>query len=613
VKDGDEEVKVISRTLLQWPSSALVDLESKRKSNSIQTEAFNTWQSVQKALHLTKPSERKEDIQSNELNRILESKAKILRHRIGLTSFALCRRTNAEESDDKLDFDDMYDILDRMALGTISKTDHPLPSSGRYGVDDDPTKAIDIDEIQNELLLSCLTNDGKIYMFSALDLLLHPVESQRGQKGHKTPFHTSQQIDDTDDILSNGFETLLFGRELRSKLKESVLPLSRPRASISLSVVDGINNIEDTKDESKRKRHTLQHKKNVGHNNSEYIKKRETPSVTEDTSNLKTDQTDHEHLSVNPLIDFSFLDSNIEPSTSQYRTIKNVSMICVAAFEYIVIGGRGIRKYSDRKTFPTEMPPSNDTNIFIHESKYAQGKKTNSKGGFVSFISLKHFSEARTVFLPFAPRLLSPVTWNNMHLVVVIGYREDQCLAIRTDTSSIVPFHPNIANGDAMLPSSNNNYSHIPSISEYHVKKFSLIEISFQGQHSCFQQHSNTIGYPVSVTSMTTNPPCIIFSHFDGSNFNMTLHKMEMLQQKQNQDSQFQIHQQGNESQSKGSLKKELTIVCVNEGRHKVQIPAPAELNCEKKSTHLIDYNSLWCVCGKVRTYNIINFVYMHV
>ena len=126
------------------------------------------------------------------------------------------------------------------------------------------------------------------------------------------------------------------------------------------------------------------------------------------------------------------------------------------------------------------------------------------------------------------------------------------------------------------------------------VKKFSLIEISFPDQMSCINKTNKTV-YPLSVTSVTADPPCIILSQSSNSNITLTLHRMTELVCN---ESQSQESRTGNYRGTK------TTIVCCNEDRHKVKIPNPSRVKGARKSVRIKDNNE-WCVSGKVRIYNL--------
>jgi len=39
----------------------------------------------------------------------------------------------------------------------------------------------------------------------------------------------------------------------------------------------------------------------------------------------------------------------------------------------------------------------------------------------VTFVSLRHCSESRTIYLPFSPQSAHPVYWDGMHFVILLG------------------------------------------------------------------------------------------------------------------------------------------------------------------------------------------------
>ena len=57
------------------------------------------------------------------------------------------------------------------------------------------------------------------------------------------------------------------------------------------------------------------------------------------------------------------------------------------------------------------------------------------RGGFVTFISLRTYSEIRTVYLPFEPVNISPFVWGGMTFLFVMG--KENYVAIRMDSSQV--------------------------------------------------------------------------------------------------------------------------------------------------------------------------------
>ena len=72
-----------------------------------------------------------------------------------------------------------------------------------------------------------------------------------------------------------------------------------------------------------------------------------------------------------------------------------------------------------------------------YENDYG-GDSTRDSGGFVTFLSTVHWSETRTLFLPFVPIRTSHISqWNGMELLWVIG--EFETLLIRMDSTGPIP------------------------------------------------------------------------------------------------------------------------------------------------------------------------------
>ena len=80
---------------------------------------------------------------------------------------------------------------------------------------------------------------------------------------------------------------------------------------------------------------------------------------------------------------------------------------------------------------PTQTPSPTTTPI---SPLAAKEKQLRRKGGFVTFCSLAHWSETRTLFLPFVPKSVSYVrNYQSMEMVLVVG--EKEAVAIRLDAS----------------------------------------------------------------------------------------------------------------------------------------------------------------------------------
>ena len=160
------------------------------------------------------------------------------------------------------------------------------------------------------------------------------------------------------------------------------------------------------------------------------------------------------------------------------------STTCCAAGPYLAIAGRGMRpqpqlrtttpQQSKRRRFSTSkrgastrigVPTFKDNNWWeeeqeettpqetkpLDQTKSSEGTTTaattnassqepvlaSTPGGFVTFVSLRHYSETRTVYLTLVPTHMSYMIWQNMEFVVILdNEHSSQAVAIRIDASS---------------------------------------------------------------------------------------------------------------------------------------------------------------------------------
>lgn len=532
-KYDHDEVKVIMSKLMIWPASALIDIEANRDIFSFQEALSNILQSVNKALKIIKV----QLINSGETydtftTKKLEQQAKHIRRRIGVNSFALSRRT-VENKQNNFDLDGLYEVIDRMAFHSAFTKDHSFEINRIFSNANNMSS--NNVPFHNELVLSFLANDGNVHIFNALDVLLMQ-DDLTSQSTEMNLFRVVKEKD-THEVLFNEFESLVFGDALQSTLKQMLLPLSNPKATIPLSVVSGI----ETNAMSSRM---------VSISPSNKISHKDKDNADFECENIDTLSVHDDRLS-RPLLDLSFLNSNIEPSTMQYRTIRNEPTVCVQAFDHIVVGGRGDKVVKKRKM----------TDHFSVESRYTDEECFDSQGGFITFISLQNLSESRTIFLPFLPNMLSPTTWNQMQLLFVTGRKKNESLAIRIDPSSWIPFDSELGDLGASSPSS--IPYNISSSNKKIVNKFSLLDLSFNYDEKFNSTGVNAIEYPLSVSPMAAKMPCMIFYHYDGVNVSLSLHRMVGLRQ----DTNLNNDSGGNET----------AILCSHDSIHEVQIPFSVE------------------------------------
>lgn len=188
---------------------------------------------------------------------------------------------------------------------------------------------------------------------------------------------TKKQVEDRGDAFANSMSSFLLGDYVFEQLQSSIWPLSQPEETLQLTVPMPRPGKKSTKEGS---------------------------NIAGDTA-FENSEEDSVGLS---LWDRSVWDPQVDPFTAIYRTVDNTPTHCISAFEYIVIAGRGRR--------------------------VRMVKASTAQGGFLTVLSLQHFSEVRTLFLPFAPRNISPFVWGGMQFLFVVG-NQGVAVAIRIDIS----------------------------------------------------------------------------------------------------------------------------------------------------------------------------------
>ncbi|KAL3812025.1 hypothetical protein ACHAXA_001332 [Cyclostephanos tholiformis] len=260
------------------------------------------------------------------------------------------------------------------------------------GVDDSVSRKMAMRRRKKKLtqpLLVCLiSNDGHVHFFYALRVLLAGKSSLIATKDG-SPLNMNS-------ILSNGFASMLFGSTMFAKMEKSVIPLSCPYASLKLSQVEGGN-------------------------------LRATTKISSSTTELGSSIDDY-FSETGGRGDWSTLgqyDASIDPSSMHLCTIRQSNVLtgsCVTSDtsnSYLAICGRGLRRISQREASP------------------GSGRRfSHVLGGFVTFVSLRHYAESRTIYLPFAPESIQPMYWSGMHFVMLLGEGGNVLTSIRNNDTS---------------------------------------------------------------------------------------------------------------------------------------------------------------------------------
>jgi len=289
---------------------------------------------------------------------------------VGVVAACLCRRLLEEDTIHA----EAFDAMTFLSFGTdpglqgTSGTQETSPTKDDTSTAGEGVPQNEADATlpsRPELLLACLCSDGSVHVYSPWKLLQFELTKTEQQK---------QQ-----DVFANSMSAFLLGQYIFEQLQNNIWPLSQPEASVQLTVP---------------------------------IRKRGSNRIAvEDGSGNTSDDFASEKSS--PFWNRAAWDPSVDPFTAIYRTEQNIPTHCIAAFDYIVVAGRG--KRLRRKT-------RNTTGRVFKE------------GGFMTILSLRQYCEVRTLFLPFIPTNLSPFAWGGMQFIFVFGDK-GIAVAIRIDFS----------------------------------------------------------------------------------------------------------------------------------------------------------------------------------
>lgn len=422
-----------------------------------------------------------------------------------LVSIALCRRT--DESITLLEAEAL-DVLQLMSLGNfdvdINSFDNSITTSVSNNRDESPV-ASNIDETSlpqtaNDLVLACLTKE-RIYLYKVIDLFNTHTSNSEG--------------------IETGFASLLLGSSMLQQVEKAVLPLSRPYATIELT---------------------------LSNNDMRWKKKQPAFEIKKAESHIDP-------------WDPSLWDATIEKSTVIYQTQNNEVFEVVSSFGYLAVVGRGrrIRRVREKKTksvvivegieaLEEDIANHDDEDEIIDEKWLVEEKKgergthdldidredkdgwwkestgrdsdcetadKDENGGFITFVDLEHSSESRILFLPFAPKEIYPIRWGDMAFVIVLADETSEsdisakAIAIRIDASNKIKFRC----GDdptGNLAQDNKQVGMKKGYSSCEVRRFQLIPIILPVEN---QLSFTTTTRALAASSIWCDSPCIELFH----------------------------------------------------------------------------------------------------
>ena len=245
-------------------------------------------------------------------------------------------------------------------------------------------------KVTRPLSMCVVTCDGHVHFFYALRVLLSGTSNTRN-----TAANAGESKNNMD--LSHSFEALMFGSKLFAKVNTNVLPLSHPHASVKLSLIECSTSVrgDDNHDQGSDCRDMKSSdpfSRRVDHNADVEI------GINEDNQNA--------HWS-----SLGLFDASIDPASIHVRTLRRSNTLtgsCMTSDTnnaYLAICGKGVRRIVHRGDNGNQQSAS----------------RRQVLGGFVTFVSLRHYTESRTIYLPFAPTSIQPVYWSGMHFVALLG------------------------------------------------------------------------------------------------------------------------------------------------------------------------------------------------
>ena len=490
--DNDVEMECLQSRLLQWPSYVLQYHEDDHKlhedDNDEEEQGEEQDETQETPIHQSPPPQlpflmlpwwnrqprmtdsvgTRSSTYGSKSTRWHRQKHKQPRQRNGLVAAAFCRKPTLEDAVGKVQ--DTLDMLDLLSLGL-----KPASSSSKKTQQPTKNETKSTENVVNEqpepigdLLLACVSNSGQVYFYSPWSLL-EEVDVATGQKHGRG---TAERLDD-------GFASLLLGQSMLSSLKSNILPLSQPLHTLSLSVPIHKVSMQTSIQNSLTMLFPKRDKVSVNSQAPSIVT--QTPTIQEggsDDGDIALSEVDEADDTLNPISvwDSAVWDATIDPATIVFQTKSNRPTLCTAALDYLCVAGKGHvkRRRKGKRHLHDHLRRDHqafeETNTTI-SSITGRGRGSHAQlsattitsagsaigatdaeqddfydGGFVTFFSLRNFSEVRTLYLPFAPRDISPFVWGCMTFLLVLGthHSSDQAIVIRIDPIDV----PTVTSGE---------------------------------------------------------------------------------------------------------------------------------------------------------------------
>ena len=456
---SSSHTRIIARRVFRWPSS-IMSLDSKNENNSTMFEG-KLYSNARGCPSLVSMGRTNICHEKRVTQKQSTANHESKRHcSLEKGHDVLTSRTNQEDrTDDALE---AIRSLNFLFGESDPKTIHSPSKLEKTGVNviSNSDRPVTKKKIIQPLHLCFITNDGQVLFFHAMRVFL------------------SRATNRPDRNVTHGFATFLFGNELLNKVCGDVLPLSQPDATVKLSQVSSVRNILDDSD----------WKTIVSCKNSSEVNEQSLVECEE-----------QEKLNV-----WSFLadfDASIDPSSLRYRTLHHSNVItgtCTTSNTdnaFLAVCGKG-----------------------LHRARH----ECYTLGGFVTFISLRHCNEAKTIYVPFAVESIQPVFWNGSHHIVLLG-KEGTVKSMGSKSSQSVKVFNQMPIAVAIRVDSKERKQdtslflgrfqpipiNLPSISEL-VGSFS--SDNFSEEHSMLATRDTIVHKAISISAIPSSPPGIILA-----------------------------------------------------------------------------------------------------
>eukprot|EP00984_Skeletonema_dohrnii_P023217 scaffold12289_cov125-Skeletonema_dohrnii-CCMP3373.AAC.1 len=460
VETPSNQSRLLSRRVLRWPTSVV----SKISSHSNKSDGCPAFVALG----------RTTVVEENSSNRRESSNKVKLNPKTGGRTLSL-KNVSSQEARNVDEDDRIADAMDAVrSLNFLFGGERSNPATTSERTDaataQRDAKAESLDNVEpndsttkkkQPLSLCFVTNDGSAHFFHAIRLFL----------SHKTGSGSGKSPE--PETLSNSFASFVMGSELFTKLRQDVAPLSRPSATVKLSQVTG--------------------KKEEGENSSMW-----KDVVSSDSESREERDDEHsekkEDATKSNWANLTSFDASIDPATVSLRTLRRTNIVTGSCFTsdknncHLAVCGKGLRR------------------SLVH------GRKIHSLGGFVTFVSLRHHAESKTIYLPFAPCNIHPAYWCGKHFVIISGeggtYGGDQ-----TDPSGRHPC--------AVMVRVDSTQGGPDTLQSLDVKRFHPVPIKLSSMSDSLglfsltlsQEQTDLCSEIIGVSSIPSSPPGLLVSY----------------------------------------------------------------------------------------------------